>query len=300
MRRLLLLFLAGILAASSAKSGPCPKANAQSHPTGEATQARAVATTQVPIQLYWGYVTVVKGSIGDLHNLDLEIDTGAYPSVIDERVACKLGLPEQAARVNLSKKTMDTRLVVLPSLCLGPLRAEQLPVIVQDLSYFQKVLGHKIDGIVGLDLLRKSSFTINYRTKEIIFGPIGVLAFSAAFDTEMPVVTIRTRFQNQFLRLVVDTGSPDLMLLRSRTAEFTGLPVVETEKVDDASGTFQRTGVRVPEVYLGEESIGSQMTFVVQDQKDKGDDFDGILGIRGPQFRKIAFDFERRRFWWER
>jgi hypothetical protein len=37
----------------------------------------------------------------------------------------------------------------------------------------------------------------------------------------------------------------------------------------------------------------------VDDHKDDGDNFDGVLGMKGPQFSKIAFDLECRQFSWE-
>ncbi len=228
------------------------------------------------------------------------MDTGAYPSIIDQKIAHNLGLAEQPARVNISIKSVQTGLVVLPSLHLGPVRVESLPVLTQDLSLFQKAMGYKVDAIVGLDVLRKSSFSINYRTKEMLFGPTESMSFSAPFETDTPVVTIRMESRRRQLRLVIDTGGPDLMLFQSRMSDSSGFQSLGTEKVTDPGGTFQRRRVRIPEVYLGKAQIGSQIGFVVDDRKDEGDNFEGVLGVRGAQFWKIAFDFEHRRFCWER
>jgi hypothetical protein len=38
---------------------------------------------KVPIKVYWGYLVIVQGSIGNLQRLNFLVDTGAYPSVID-------------------------------------------------------------------------------------------------------------------------------------------------------------------------------------------------------------------------
>jgi len=268
-------------------------------PGAQESQSLARLPAKLPIRLYWGYLVIVEGSIGNVQRLNFLLDTGAYPSVVDQKIAHNLGLAEQPARVNLSNKSVQTRLVVLPSLLLGPLHAEALPVLTEDLSFLRKALGYKVDAIVGLDVLRKGSFTINYKTKEMLFGPVRGLTFSAPFETDTPVVTIRTRFQDRQLRLMIDTGTPDLMLFQSRMPDSTSWQTLGTEKAANVSGTFRSRKIRIPEVYLGKETIGAQIASVVDDRKDDGDNFDGVLGVRGPQFWKIAFDFEHRRFSWE-
>ncbi len=254
---------------------------------------------KLPIRLFWNYLVMVEGSIGNIQKLHFLVDTGAYPSVVDQKIARKLGLAAQPARVNLPNKTVQTGRVILPSLLLGPVRVEGLPVLTQDLSFMRKAVGYKVDAIIGLDVLRRSSFTINYRTKEIELGPIESLPFSAPFDTDVPLVTIRTRLQNHQMRLVVDTGSPDVMLFESRMLDSTGLQTLGTQETTNASGTLRLRKVWIPEVYLGQETIGGQTALIVNDHKDDGDNFDGVLGMKGAQLSKIAFDFERRSFSWE-
>ena len=114
------------------------------------------------------------------------------------------------------------------------------------------------------------------------------------------MVTIPMESLHRHLRLVVDTGGPDLMLFQSRLPNATAFQPLGTEHVRDAGGAFQRRRVRIPDVYLGKEKIGSQIAFVVDDRKNYGDNFDGVVGVRGVQLWKIAFDFEHRKFCWER
>ena len=162
---------------------------------------------KLPLRLYGGYLVVAEGAIGNIRKLNFLVDTGACPSVVDQKIALDLKLSEQPERVNLWNKSVQARQVVIPSLSLGPVRVESIPVLSEDLSFLQKALGFKVHAIVGLDVLRKSSFTINYKTKEILFGSPESLTYSVPFDTDTPVVTVRMGFQGRRLRMVSPSGT---------------------------------------------------------------------------------------------
>ena len=273
---------------------PSPSKNG----TKQQAERASHISVKLPVRLYGGYLVIAEGAIGNIRKLNFLVDTGACPSVVDQNIAVELKLSEQPERVNLWNKSVQAGQVVIPSLSLGPVRVDSIPVLSEDLSFLQKALGFKVHAIVGLDVLRKSSFTINYKTKEILFGSPESLTYSVPFDTDTPVVTVRMGFQDRRLRMVVDSGGPDLTLFRSRVSEPADLQTLGTETVADAGGTFQRTKVRISEVYIGKETVGAQNAFLVDDRKDEGDDFDGVLGIKGLQFWKVAFDFENRRLSW--
>jgi hypothetical protein len=261
--------------------------------------ARRLPPLKIPLRLYWGYLVVVEGSIGRFQKLNFLIDTGTFPSVVNEGISHGLDLQEKDANVNLSNRSIRTKSVLLPSIQLGPVRAELFPVLMQDLSFLEKGLGCKVDAIVGMDVLRKSSFSIDYKRKQILFGPIENVRFSVPFETSPPYVTIRMELQNGPVRLLIDTGDPALMLFQSRLRDAIGLQTIGLETGNNLGGQFQRRKVRVSEITLGKEKLAPQVAFIVNDQVDRGRNFDGVLGPRGLQFEEIAFDFEGQRFSWK-
>jgi predicted aspartyl protease len=64
----------------------------------------------------------------------------------------------------------DAELVELPSIQFGPICVESLKVMVMDLSDVAQRFGIQADAIVGMDILRRSSFAIDYKSKQVSFG----------------------------------------------------------------------------------------------------------------------------------
>jgi hypothetical protein len=265
-----------------------------------ASSSHVTAQRNLQFQLHRGYLVIVKGLVGQTLEANFLVDTGAYPSVIDLGVAASLRLAKRPAHVNLTRQTIETHTAVLPSLVVGPIHVSSLPVLTQDLSFLSKAIGYKVGGIVGLDVLRNLSFTIDYQTREMEFGAIRDLTSCTPFETDTPLVSIRMASHSQPFRVVIDTGGPDLMFFASRVADAAKFKKLGREEVRDPGENFERRKVLVPDMYLGDETFGSQIAFVVDDRVDEGDHFDAVLGVRGAHFRKIAFDFEHRKFCWDR
>src|SRR2546427_2999312 len=108
----------------------------------------SVHENEVSFDLYGGYLVVVRGSLGKLEKRNFIIDSGTNPSVLDERVARHLGLSGRKEKLRLVNREIDTTIVLIPSIRLGPLAQESMPMLVQDLSFFQRKLGVRIDARV--------------------------------------------------------------------------------------------------------------------------------------------------------
>jgi hypothetical protein len=188
--------------------------------------------------------------------------------------------------------------VDLPSLQLGPIRAESQRGIVQDLSSVEKNVGVRIDAIIGLGVLGAESFTIDYETKKIIFGDVDPLPFAAPFLTPPPSLTVQLRVGDQTVPLLLDTGAQDLLLfqcgLSGHMRELTTLSVKQS--LSSKGIAFDVQEVRLSEARLGTVELGAMRVFVIPGKQTCGWSFAGVLGTSALGFRQITFDFERKLF----
>ena len=76
--------------------------------------------------------------------------------------------------------------------------------------------GISLGGIVGLDILSSGSFTIDYRRRKVVFGPIAASAKSIHFETQNPYLSVKAKIEGQEVRLLVDSGTGGLLVYRNR------------------------------------------------------------------------------------
>src|SRR5579863_9742769 len=170
-------------------------------------------TQPVRFDLYRGYLIVVQGSAGSLRNLNFLVDTGTTPAVLDARIARKLDLggTESASIVILGGRTPGEE-ASLPSLEIGPLRRSNLRVVTADLSFFEKDLGVRIDGIVGLDVLGQKPFVIDYASRAIRFGETRSLSVLVPFRLDRGLAVFEAQIDHTPMHLVFDTGAGSMVL----------------------------------------------------------------------------------------
>ena len=101
---------------------------------------------------------------------------------------------------------------------LGPIRISQLPMMTNDLEYL-RVTAPDVQGLLGLDVLRLRSFSIDFGRRKIKFGAQHVLRSSATMKLEQSYLTVEIRMLDRPMRLLVDTGVRTILLYRDRLGE---------------------------------------------------------------------------------
>jgi predicted aspartyl protease len=250
---------------------------------------------EVPFELYQQHLIVTKGSIGPLNNISLLIDTGTIPSVVDERIARKLRLKTESATLVAFGQQMSVQSAVLDGFHIGALQSGPVPTGVGDLSYLE---GVRIDAIVGLDVLARASLGIDYKTRKLSVGPVDREDSVAPLEVVWPFLTVRMTIGGQPVRLLVDTGSSDLVLFKTRMpAALADAPWRGDKTVQYASGPARLRRLELRHAGLGAHVWDKLLAWVL-DRVPQGypSGIDGVLGVRALGCERVAFDFERNEF----
>jgi len=261
--------------------------------------------TEVPFKLYRDFAIVVQGSIAGQKKLNFLIDTGVVPSVVDQRLAKKLRLKGLEDDMSVFNGRVSVRRALLPEVQVGPIRIEDFPVVAMDLSGIEEALGTRVDALLGLDVLARSSFTVDYRRNKITFGPVSAsgssLPLELRYAGQAPYLVVPIEIEGRKFHLLVDTGTNALCLFTSRLERrLAGLRTVRMEPSLNLGGEQPLKQVQLSAVQLGEMDFGGRTAALRDTAPQDLPDFDGLLGPASLGLKRIAFDFERGRFYWER
>ena len=154
--------------------------------------------------------------------------------------------------------------------------------------------GLRIDGMIGIDVLGQNPFTIDYATREINFSELSPLDFSVPLQVSQHFLTVEISLNGQPCKLMLDTGASSLMLFSTRVEGLLSSSQGSIIKHStNLSGQFQRLQIQLKDLTLGDALIGETPGFVVANQKQAADDFDGLLNPVSVGITRIGIDPQR-------
>jgi predicted aspartyl protease len=258
-------------------------------------QADIVPEAAIPFELKQ-HLIVIRASIGNVHDIELALDTGASTTVLSPKLAKRLQLKDERKReVLILGKKMKIKEFELPRLCLGDICHEHTVARVSSLHAVP------VDGLLGLDVLKKTSFTIDFVSQQIRFGTVIHSGSSQKFVPQLPFLMTRVRIGEKTLCLLLDSGCGDLILFQRRVGD--SLIMDRTGQKIPLEGSGAKAKAEM--VYLEGVSLGdcrwkSLRAFLLNDRKtDQYGTLDGILGLGSLDIRQIAFDFDHNQISWQ-
>jgi len=254
----------------------------------------------LPFQVYGENMIVVPGAIGTLQHLRFLIDTGTPKTLVDQGIATQLGLSVRPTRLFHFGTSVPAGRAVIPGIRYGPISVTDLEVGIADLS-FTRTFGAQLDAIIGVDLLRLSSFSLDFRAKTISFATPKPDAKTLYMDYVQGYLVTNANMNGRPLRLVLDTGMYCLVLLPTATPP-ERLLMTRNRRIlgRNAHGelifadAFRLVSMRVGRSQL--RGVG----FVLEDRVVGQDsNFDGYLGTGILNAERLDFNFRDKTFGWQ-
>lgn len=259
-----------------------------------------VGQGEISFKLFGGFLIVMEGRIGDRDKLKFVLDTGVSHSVVDRKLAARIPGPRRRFGEIVSfDKAIKAEWVEIPEVEFGPIRAANRSMIVGDLRYFQSYATH-VDAVIGLDLLRLSSFSIDYDAHRVTFGPVHTDS-GVPIDVDGGSITVQLMMGDRKVRLLVDTGAQTLVLYEDRVAG--RLPQLKMERETfgvSMGGWVQSKRGFISNVRIGDAPLEGIVFLVKAPPADQLPGVDGYFGTVALKARRIDFNFDEKTLGWKK
>jgi hypothetical protein len=237
---------------------------------------------------------VVRGSAGPEKDLNFLLDTGVSNTVMDRRLAQKLRLVELPGVLAGINGRVAAGRAIAPSLQVGPTRRDDLPVVIEDLSFFQKALPVRIDAVIGLDVVGHGAFEIDYRSRQLNFGPLPSLKDSVRLRMSGGLPFVDAELNQTSVHLILDTGASSLILFGPKTpTPASPVKISAVLQSSNTMGQFDGKSLWVRSLRLGQVEFQREPAFLVQSHPDATKDFDGLVSPALLGITKVAIDLDQ-------
>jgi len=148
-----------------------------------------------------------------------------------------------------------------------------------------------IDIVVGLDILRQTSLTIDYERSKVVFGGPSVSQASASLDNEEGLLVVPVTLDDLTVRLAVNTGAHLTAVYSKSVNSWEKRAIAERRvKVARSGGFVTARQITLRSMEIAGRRI-SRPSLAILETENSSTKIDGVLAIVG--LKRIHFDFER-------
>jgi len=255
------------------------------------------AAPSVRFRVRGEHMIVVEGSIGARHKLHFVVDTASTRSVIHQGIVQQLQVSPEREKVVVLNRPVALSQALVPSLELGPLKLEAFSVLVADLSFIERESGLRVDALIGMDVLGRRSFTLDYKARLLRFETSLSHSVSVPLESLGGLPLVEVEMRGERIRLVVDTGAPAVVVYDRRRRIYPLCDLLGRAAVSNLNGPVSAWRVRLPDLWLGGVLLRRRPALLVEDAPTVGR-LDGLLGVNLLSSSSVSFDFERGRLTW--
>jgi Aspartyl protease len=260
-----------------------------------------LASNEMAVEIYGGYLVVAGGSVNNVGNLRFLLDTGASNTAIDRRVAARLGVHGQPAKVINLDKTVALEWADVQEVTFGPEHVRNVRVMIEDLGYLRSA-GVRVDGVIGLDQLRGQSFLVDYARESVVFGPTATGGMHGVpMRADARSIRVEVDLGERPVWMVADTGTRGIMLYEDTLKELLANYRVEGRTGGvSLGGPFENRIAIVPRLRLGGQDLDREVVLISAPGAKRLSGVSGYLGLASLDAKQVAFSFETKQLLWRK